>query len=131
MKAPLPFSGGRGFARFEPRPPLGCGKLTSMSRPPVLDMDDIVKAMALLHPDWDLTSGKLHRELTFPDFVSAFACMTEVALVAERIDHHPEWSNVYNRVIVDLATHDPVGITQLDLDLATAIDRSSGRQIAQ
>lgn len=130
MKAPLPFSGGRGFARFEPPSPADCDKLRSMSRPPALDMDDIVKAMELLHPDWDLTSGKLHRELTFTDFVSAFACMTEVALVAERIDHHPEWSNVYNRLVIDLATHDPVGITQLDLDLATAIDRSSARQIA-
>ena len=49
--------------------------------------------------------------------------MTSVALHAERTDHHPEWSNVYNRVTIDLATHDPLGITQLDLDLAEVIDQ--------
>ncbi len=100
-----------------------------MGRPPVLKMDDIVAAMQELNQDWDVASGKLHRELQFPDFVSAFAFMTEVALAAERIDHHPEWSNVYNRVIIDLATHDPAGITQLDVDLANAIDQSSSRHL--
>lgn len=90
-------------------------------------MDEIVEAMTELHSDWDVVSGKLHREVSFKDFVSAFACMTEVAMVAERIDHHPEWSNVYNRVVIDLLTHDPPGITQLDLDLAAAIDAAAAR----
>lgn len=78
--------------------------------------------MADLHPDWDLVSGKLHRELTFANFVEAFSFMSAVALHAEKADHHPEWSNVYNRVTIDLVTHDASGITQLDLDLAAVID---------
>lgn len=88
-------------------------------------MDNVVAAMKKLHEDWDVVSGKLHRELTFSNFVLAFSFMTEVALVAERIDHHPEWTNVYNRVIIDLVSHDPAGITQLDLDLAAVIDAAA------
>ena len=102
-----------------------------MNRPPVLEMDDIVTAMGELHQDWDVVSGKLHRELIFADFVSAFACMTEIALVAEKLDHHPEWHNVYNQVTIDLVTHDPAGITQLDVDLASSIDRASSRYFAK
>ncbi len=75
-----------------------------------------------LHSDWDLVSGKLHRELEFANFVDAFAFMTAIAIHAEKADHHPEWSNVYNRVTIDLVTHDVDGITQLDLDLAAKID---------
>ena len=99
-----------------------------MTRPPALPTEDVATAMQSLHKDWDLVSGKLHRELTFSNFVEAFAFMTSVALHAERTDHHPEWSNVYNRVTIDLATHDSLGITQLDLDLAEVIDQltSSG-----
>lgn len=78
--------------------------------------------MSSLHLDWDLVSGKLHRELRFQNFVEAFSFMTAVALHAEKADHHPEWSNIYNRVTIDLVTHDAKGITQLDLDLAATID---------
>lgn len=78
--------------------------------------------MKSLHPDWDLVNGKLHRELTFDNFVSAFAFMTAVAMHAERTNHHPEWSNVYSRVTIDLTTHDAGGISQFDLDMATIID---------
>lgn len=81
--------------------------------------------MTELHTDWDLSAGKLHRELTFSDFVEAFSFMSAVALAAEKTDHHPEWSNVYNRVVIDLVTHDPTGITQLDIDLAKSIDAAS------
>ena len=84
---------------------------------------DVASAMSALHADWDLVSGKLHRELKFANFVDAFAFMTSVAIYAEKADHHPEWSNVYNRVVIDLVTHDADGITELDLDLATKIDR--------
>jgi len=74
-------------------------------------------------PEWRLVAGKLHRELRFVDFVEAFAFMTRVALLAEKRDHHPEWSNVYAKVVIDLTTHDAGGVTALDLELAAAIDR--------
>ena len=67
---------------------------------------------------WSLVQGKLHREFRFPDFVTAFGFMTRAALVAESMDHHPEWRNVYGRVEIDLTTHDAGGITQQDVRLA-------------
>ena len=67
------------------------------------------------------------RELVFPDFNRAFAFMTQVALAAEKADHHPEWSNVYNKVRVTLSTHDAGGVTQKDLDLARFIDTAYAR----
>jgi 4a-hydroxytetrahydrobiopterin dehydratase len=76
-------------------------------------------------PAWRLQDGKLHREFRFANFSEAFAFMTRVALEAEKRDHHPDWSNVYNRVVVDLKTHDVAGVSQKDLDLAAAIDRIS------
>jgi 4a-hydroxytetrahydrobiopterin dehydratase len=71
-------------------------------------------------PGWSIVDGKLHREFHFKDFVSAFAFMTGVALVAEAKNHHPEWFNVYNKVVVDLATHDVQGISTLDFEIAAA-----------
>jgi 4a-hydroxytetrahydrobiopterin dehydratase len=71
---------------------------------------------------WSLVDGKLHRELRFPDFVAAFGFMTRAALVAESMDHHPEWRNVYGRVEIDLTTHDAGGITQKDLRLANRLN---------
>lgn len=73
-------------------------------------------------PHWSLVSGKLHRELKFANFVEAFGFMTQVALLAEKADHHPEWFNVYNRVSIDLTTHDAGGISARDFALATQID---------
>ncbi len=67
---------------------------------------------------WSIEDGKLHREFSFPDFVTAFAFMAKVALLAERANHHPEWFNVYNKVVVDLTTHDAGGISSKDFDLA-------------
>ena len=96
-----------------------------MTRPAKLPTADVASAMSELHADWDLVSGKLHRELTFANFIEAFAFMSAVALHAEKADHHPEWSNVYNRVTIDLVTHDVDGITRLDLDLAAKIDALS------
>ena len=72
---------------------------------------------------WELRDGNLHKEVKFNDFTEAFSFMTAVALVAEKMDHHPNWSNVYNRVVVDLSTHDLGGISTYDFELATAIDR--------
>jgi 4a-hydroxytetrahydrobiopterin dehydratase len=71
-------------------------------------------------PGWTVVDGKLHREFRFKDFVSAFAFMTGVALTAESKNHHPEWSNVYNRVVMDLTTHDAQGLTARDFELAAA-----------
>jgi 4a-hydroxytetrahydrobiopterin dehydratase len=75
-------------------------------------------------PDgWSVVDGKLHRELTFPGFGAAFAFMTRVALAAEKLDHHPDWSNSWNRVVIDLVSHDAGEITDRDLQLATEINR--------
>lgn len=73
---------------------------------------------------WDLKEGKLCRSFTFTDFSEAFAFMTRVAMVAEKQNHHPEWSNVYNTVRIALSTHDAGGtVTDKDWKLAAAIDR--------
>jgi 4a-hydroxytetrahydrobiopterin dehydratase len=72
--------------------------------------------------DWQLREGKLHLKIVFANFVAAFDFMGKVALLAEAASHHPEWSNVYNRVEIDLTTHDAGGITELDFDLAEKID---------
>jgi 4a-hydroxytetrahydrobiopterin dehydratase len=75
-------------------------------------------------PDWDYDEGRdaITRTIVFTDFAEAFGFMTQVALIAERADHHPEWTNVWNRVEITLTTHDAGGLSQRDLDLATAID---------
>jgi 4a-hydroxytetrahydrobiopterin dehydratase len=88
-----------------------------MARPTKLADADVTQRLAAL-PGWTLKAGKLHRELTFADFTQAFAFMTDVAREADALDHHPEWFNVYNRVVIDLTTHDAGGITSLDFDLA-------------
>lgn len=77
---------------------------------------------------WTLKGDKLHREYKFADFVTAFGFMSSVALVAQGMDHHPEWFNVWNVVRVDLATHDAGGITSLDVKLAQAMEELAGRQ---
>jgi 4a-hydroxytetrahydrobiopterin dehydratase len=71
---------------------------------------------------WELKADKLHRALKFKNFVQAFGFMTQVALLAEKADHHPEWSNVYSRVTIDLTTHEAGGISQRDFDLAKEIN---------
>lgn len=76
-------------------------------------------------PGWNVQDGALVREFRFRDFVEAFAFMTKVALLAESRNHHPEWSNVYNRVTVGLSTHDAGGITELDFELAEAVSAVS------
>jgi 4a-hydroxytetrahydrobiopterin dehydratase len=76
---------------------------------------------------WTVVDGKLHREYRFGDFVQAFGFMAQAALVAERAAHHPEWFNVYSRVIVDLTTHEAQGITHKDLDLAREMEGIAGR----
>jgi len=78
-------------------------------------------------PGWSLAQGKLHREFEFPDFVHAFGFMATAAIAIEKRNHHPEWFNVYNRVVVDLTTHDASGITTKDVDLAKLLDDLSSK----
>ena len=73
-------------------------------------------------PQWEVQENKLHRDIQFANFVEAFGFMSQVALLAETRGHHPNWSNVYNRVSIDLTTHDLGGLSSLDVELATAID---------
>ena len=94
-----------------------------MTRPKALPAEEISARVAALS-GWSFVDGKLHRTFSFADFVEAFGFMTRVALIAEKMDHHPEWSNVYNRVVVELTTHDAGGLTELDFELAAAMDGS-------
>jgi 4a-hydroxytetrahydrobiopterin dehydratase len=73
--------------------------------------------------NWSFNGIKISRSFNFKTFVNAFSFMTAVALVAEKMDHHPDWSNIYNSVTIDLNTHDANGITRADFDLAQSIDR--------
>ena len=72
---------------------------------------------------WQYIEGKLHKDFAFENFIQAFGFMTKVAMVAQAMNHHPEWSNIYQFVHVDLFTHDVVGITELDFTLAHKIER--------
>ena len=82
--------------------------------------EDAVAAL----PAWQVVAGQpaIRRQFTFADFNAAFGFMTRVAILAEKADHHPEWSNVYNRVEITLTTHDAGGVTAKDTTLAAAID---------
>jgi 4a-hydroxytetrahydrobiopterin dehydratase len=92
-----------------------------------LSVQEIQHRMVEMDGAW-LVKGKfLHRELLFKDFVEAFSFMTAVALVAEKSAHHPNWKNAYNKVTIDLTTHDADGITTKDFDLAKAIDKLLNR----
>ena len=90
--------------------------------PDVLDTATLEKGMAELQ-GWSLSDGKLHKEFVFDGFAEAFGFMASAALLAERANHHPEWSNIYNKVWVELVTHDAGGITRFDIELAMAFDR--------
>lgn len=75
--------------------------------------------------DWELKDASIHKNFKFRDFVSAFGFMTQVAIQAEKLNHHPEWKNVYNTVSITLNTHDAGGLTELDFKLAKLIDKIS------
>ncbi len=92
-----------------------------MSRPVRIGAIDALEALPL----WSDLPGErdaISRTFVFPDFNAAFAFMSRVALKAERMDHHPEWSNVWNRVEVTLTTHDAGGVTGLDVEMAVFMD---------
>ena len=88
-----------------------------------LTIEDLKTALKRL-PDWQLAKDReaITRKFQFVDFDAAFSFMARTALLAAKMDHHPEWFNVYNRVEVTLATHDANGVTQKDIDLAMAMD---------
>ena len=102
----------------------------STPRPTKLNESEIATALAKL-PAWKVEASKLHREYKFPDFIVAFGFMSSAALVAQAMDHHPEWFNVYSTVRVDLATHDAGGITSLDVQLAHAMEQLAVRLLAR
>jgi 4a-hydroxytetrahydrobiopterin dehydratase len=83
------------------------------------ELEELVKGMN----GWELKEGKLQKSFRFSDFIEAFGFMTRIALEAEKINHHPEWSNVYNTVTIKLSTHDAGGITDYDVKLANIIDK--------
>jgi 4a-hydroxytetrahydrobiopterin dehydratase len=94
-----------------------------MAAPPLIGVEAAVARLPL----WSGANGRdaIVRILMFKTFAEAFGFMAEVALVAEKMDHHPEWSNVYNRVEILLATHESGGVTERDVTLAQAIDRAA------
>ena len=81
-----------------------------------------IKSLIKEFPEWSIKNNKLHREFIFKNFIHAFAFISQIAIISEKMDHHPEWSNVYNRVTINLTTHDLNGISSLDRELALKID---------
>lgn len=83
--------------------------------------DSVIEKKLAELPGWSVSDGKLTREFHFANFVDAFGFMTRAAMEAEKMNHHPEWFNVYNKVTVQLTTHESGGITQRDIALATTM----------
>ena len=86
-----------------------------------LSDEQVKKELANLS-GWSIVNGKLHKDFVFKDFIEAFGFMSTAALHIEKINHHPEWFNVYNKLKVDLTTHDAGGITQNDINLARILN---------
>jgi 4a-hydroxytetrahydrobiopterin dehydratase len=97
-----------------------------MTRPARLTDAEVSRRLAAL-PGWSVVGGKLHRAFQFRDFSEAFGFMARAALAAEQLGHHPDWLNAYNRVTVDLATHDAGGLTALDFELASRMSAIAGQ----
>ncbi len=96
-----------------------------MTRPAKLSAADADTRLSDI-PGWTRREEQLHRTFTFRDFSEAFGFMARAALAAEKLDHHPDWSNVWNRVTVALSTHDAGGLTELDFRLAAEMNRLAG-----
>ena len=102
-----------------------------MARPARIDsMDPQLSDRIGALSRWNRTDQTIERELTFASFGAAMSFMAAVAPVADELNHHPEWSNVYNRVSITLTTHDRGGLTELDADLAERIDEIADRYIS-
>ena len=97
-----------------------------MTLPELLSAGDIEARLGSLD-GWSRDGDAIRSEWRFADFAAAFGFMAQVALVAERLNHHPEWSNVYSRVVIRLTTHDVGGLTSLDFELASAIEAAATR----
>jgi 4a-hydroxytetrahydrobiopterin dehydratase len=97
-----------------------------MARAPRLTPEQVTSALSEL-PGWKAVDEKLHREYRFPDFTHAFGFMAAAATAIEKMDHHPEWSNVYGRVNVTLWTHSEGGVTALDVELAGKLEALAKR----
>lgn len=93
------------------------------------ELDDALAALG--NWSYDAQRSAISRHFTFVDFVQAFAFMTQIALLAERLNHHPEWSNVYNKVTITMTTHDANGLTTNDLDMARHADAIASRMAPQ
>jgi 4a-hydroxytetrahydrobiopterin dehydratase len=87
--------------------------------------DEQIKKELVSLAGWSILNEKLHKEFTFLSFIDAFGFMTTAALHIEKMNHHPEWFNVYNKIIIDLVTHDAGGITQNDINLARILNSLS------
>jgi 4a-hydroxytetrahydrobiopterin dehydratase len=94
-----------------------------------LTREEILSYLALNLKSWAFTETAITREFKFRNFVDAFSFMTAIALEAEKMDHHPDWTNVYDKVTISLNTHTAKGITQMDFDLAKKIDAIYKRPI--
>ena len=90
---------------------------------PYLLQDGELKELVFKIPGWEIKSEQIQREFNFANFIEAFSFMTKVALICEKYNHHPNWENVYSRVIIRLNTHDLGGITNLDQTLASEINK--------
>jgi len=89
----------------------------------LINQNELKGKLAEAKLDWIIDGNSIKQDFEFADFSEAFAFMSRVALLAEKMNHHPDWSNVYNKVKITLSTHDAGGVTQLDLDLAAAIGK--------
>ena len=87
--------------------------------------DEQIKKELTSLSGWSLANGKLHKDFVFQDFIEAFGFMSRAAIHIEKMNHHPEWFNVYNKIRVDLVTHDAGGITQNDINLARTLNSLS------
>lgn len=94
--------------------------------PRKLSQAELSQALEAL-PGWEVRNEKLHREYRFADFTLAFGFMATCATHLEKVNHHPEWQNVWNRVTVDLMTHDAGGVTAKDLELASFFEATAAR----
>ncbi|CAN5769959.1 4a-hydroxytetrahydrobiopterin dehydratase [soil metagenome] len=95
-------------------------------RPGKLTDDDVARKMSSLS-NWTLQGGRLHRELEFDTFAAAFGFMASVAIEAQQMDHHPDWSNSHTKVVIDLMSHDVDGLSDRDFELAGIIDSLADR----
>ena len=90
---------------------------------PYLLQDEELKELVVKRPGWDINNQQIQREFKFSNFIEAFSFMTKIALICEKLNHHPNWENVYSKVIISLNTHDLGGITNLDQTLASEINK--------